>query len=707
VKKRNVVLDRATLFWVCGLFAAARDFAGAAEADRGRLERLPSARVAFVENRGQLPDRVAFSAPTFFGSVLVTRNGSLEYVLREDQPANSTLSETLVAGKPRPAGGPALSTVVSYFYGNDPRRWQRDLPTYEEVRLGEAWPGVSVSLRAHARNVEKIFTLLPGAGAEAIWLRVDGARPLQIASDGTLTAGTGNSQVRFAAPLAYQERDGVRHPIPVAYVLRGSTYGFRVGAYDRTLPLVVDPVLQSTYIGGADPDSVNAIAIDPKSGDVLVAGHTYSKSFPGTEGSSAGGVDGFVARFDASLTTLKHATYLGGRGKDQIFGIAVHPVSGEVFVVGFTSSPDFPGTSGGGAQGTGGFVARLDPGLTLLRAVYVGGAQILGIAVHPSNGDVYVAGQAGSIELRTIGGAQPAPAGDLDGFIARFDPTLMTLVQATYLGGTGPDLLRAIAIHPSTGEIYVGGQTHSVDFPGVSEGAQPEPWNGFLARLDPTLTRLVQSTYLGGENRDGDDIRALAIDPTSGDVFVTGWTGQPDFPKTTGGAQPAWGGNVDGFVARLSADLKNLRQATYLGGSGDDFCYGITIDPSRGDVYVTGETFSTDLPATAGGAQPVYGGRGDAFVARLDPTLTKLLQSTYLGASKSDTSNAITINSQGDEVLIGGMTSSPDLPGMSGGAQPKYAGGSPFFGGDGFVLRFSANLGEVGTPPASSSIRRR
>jgi hypothetical protein len=217
----------------------------------------------------------------------------------------------------------------------------------------------------------------------------------------------------------------------------------------------------------------------------------------------------------------------------------------------------------------------------------------------------------------------------------------------------------------------------------------------------------VQSTYLGGENRDGDDIRALAIDPTSGDVFVTGWTGQPDFPKTAGGAQPTPGGYVDGFVARLSADLKNLRQATYLGGSGDDFCYGITIDPSRGEVYVTGETFSTDLPATAGGAQPVYGGRGDAFVARLDPTLTKLLQSTYLGASKSDTSNAITINSQGDEVLIGGMASSPDLPGMSGGAQPKYAGGSPFFGGDGFVSRFSANLGEVGTPPKPSSTLRR
>ena len=684
-----------------------------APAIAARLDRLEHVRIPFVENHGEFQNRVAFSVATSFGMVTVERDGRLSYSLMNGgSPTGWTLSETFVGGRALPSAGRRSPANVSYFLGSNPQGWKTSLPTHEEVRLGEVWPGVSVSLRATAGNVEKIFTVMPGARVEEISLRVGGVRVLRI-DRGALLARAAAGEARFAAPVAYQERGGVRRPVSVAYFVRGSVYGVRVGVYDPTLPLVVDPVLQSTYVGGANPDSVNAIAIDPKSGDVLVAGHTYSRSFPGAAGSNAGGVDGFVARFDASLTAVKHVTYLGGRGKDQIFGIAVHPGSGDVLVVGFTSSPDFPGTSGMGAPGGGGFVARLDSGLTLQRAVYAGGAQILGIAVHPSNGDVYVAGQAGSTELRTTGGAQPAPAGDLDGFIARFDPTLMTLVQATYLGGTGPDLLRTIAIHPSTGEIYVGGQTQSGDFPGVSGGAQPDPlsdsWNAFLARVDPTLTRLLQSTYLGGGDRGGDDIRALAIDPTGGDVFVTGWTGQPDFPRTAGGAQPAPGapvGTVDGFVARLSADLRNLRQATYLGGSGDDLCYGITIDPSRGDVYVTGETFSTDLPATAGTAQPAYAGGGDGFIARLDSGLTTILQATYVGGSKGDTSKSIVISQSGD-VLVAGMTSSPDLPGKSGGAQPNYAGGSEFFGGDGFVSRTSANLGAGGTPPTSSSIRRR
>ena len=196
------------------------------------------------------------------------------------------LTETLVAASAIPTAGARAPGSVSYLLGDDPRSWQSDLPTYEEVSLGEAWPGVSVVLRAHARNVEKIFTIRPGARVGRIRLRVDGVGPLAIDRDGALVTLRAAERVRFTAPSAYQERDGMRRPVAVAYVLHGSTYGFRVGAYDHAAPLVIDPVLQSTYIGGADPDSVNAIAIDPSSGEVLVAGHSYS--------TGGRGVDGFV-----------------------------------------------------------------------------------------------------------------------------------------------------------------------------------------------------------------------------------------------------------------------------------------------------------------------------------------------------------------------------------------------------------------------------
>ena len=130
-------------------------------------------------------------------------------------------------------------------------------------------------------------------------------------------------------------------------------------------------------------------------------------------------------------------------------------------------------------------------------------------------------------------------------------------------------------------------------------------------RLNAALTTLVGATYLGGSGLDAGV--ALAIHPTSGDVYVSGKTSSTDFPATAGGAQPAYGGGTsDTFIARLNPSLTSLAQATYFGGSGEDFRFdysmGLAVQPESGDVYVTGQTLSTDLPGTAGGAQPATGG---------------------------------------------------------------------------------------------------
>ena len=642
---------RPSLVVVVFALAVATDlFAAAPAIDCEQHERFGRLQVPFVENRGQLPGRVAFSASAFFGGVAVGRDGRLVYSLA----TGAGLTETLVAARPRPTAGLRARGGVSYLLGKDPRRWQSDLPTYDEVQLGQAWPGVSVVLRAHARNVEKIFTVLPGGRVGQIRLRVDGAGPLAIGTDGALVAGAGNGQVRFTAPIAYQERDGVRHSVAAAYTLHGSTYGFRVGNYDPTVPLVVDPVLQSTYVGGAEPDSINAIAVDPSNGDVLVAGYTYS--------TNGRGVDGFVARFDATLSTLLHSAYIGGSDGEEILGIAVQPLSGDVYVAGVTSSTDFPATLAGAqrenAGSDDGFVARLDANLTrVIGATYLGGSHVdraVAVAVHPATGEVYVAGQTVSVDFPgTAGGAQPsqgAPVVDFfihrDGFVARLDPTLGTLWQATYLGGTGPEYLHALAIHPLSGDIYVAGQTHAYDFPGAVGGANAAMYpftgnaNGFVTRLDVSLTQLIQSTYLGSSG-GGNDVVGIAIHPGSGEIYVVGWTDWVDLPGTDGGAQPVMGGETDAFVARLNAGLTALFQATYLGGFDNDYGYGIAIHPTRGDIFVTGETYSTDFPGTLQGAQANRGDGADGFVARLDPTLRRLVQSTYVGGGDDDIPYAI------------------------------------------------------------------
>jgi hypothetical protein len=465
-------------------------------------------------------------------------------------------------------------------------------------------------------------------------------------------------------------------------------------------------VLDATYLGGSHADTIEAIAVDPSTGDVIVAGETYSPDFPGTSGGARsgnlGGVDVFVARFDSSLSTLLHATYLGGSGGDVPLALAVHPSTGDIYIAGLTDSTDFPGTYGKAQpkkSGTlDGFVVRLDPTLTRIAATYLGGAnvdRVTAIGIHPMTREVVVGGYTESTDLPgTSGGAQPASAGYVEGFLARLDPGLTRVLQATYLGGSGPDFVRAVAIHPASGEILAAGQTYPTpEFPATEGGANASPPGGngnvdaFVTRLDPTLTRFLQSTYLGSAGAE--DIYGVAVHPVTGEIYVAGWTDYSDFPATAGGAQPAQSFEHDGFVARFNASLTALLQASYLGGSGDDFCYGIAISPGRGDVYVVGETLSTDLP---GGAGATAGDGDEGFVTRLDPTLTRLLETSYLGGSDDDFATSLAVSPPSGDILVAGGSFSSDLPGAGEGAQPAYEGGS-LFGGDGFVSRLSAPLG--------------
>ena len=553
-------------------------------------------------------------------------------------------------------------------------------------------------------------------------MRMSGARSLRLNEDGGLVVKTSLGEVRFTPPSAYQQVGGARQPVQVAYVLKGREYGFRVGGHDPALPVVIDPLVQSTYLGGSGVDEPFALAIHPTSGDVYLTGTTTSTNFPGTAGgaqpANAGGcgasTDAFVARLTADLRTLTQATYLGGSCDDHATALAIHPASGDVYVAGFTNSTDFPGTTGGAQPANGAvpdsftadaFIARLTADLTTLtRATYLGGTldeQGWALSIPSTSGNVYIAGWTRSTNFPgTAGGAQPANGGgSADAFTAHLTADLTTLTKSTYLGGSGEDIAFALTIHPVSGDVYVAGYTNSTDFPGTLGGAQATLGGGnnpdaFVARLTADLTTLTKSTYLGGF---GQDIAyALAIHPTSGDVYVAGFTSSPDLPGTTGGAQPANAGDTDAFIARLTVDLTGLTKATYLGGSGGDGARALAIHTTSGDVYVAGPTSSTDFPRTIGGAQAIYGGGGDAFAARFTADLTILTKDTYLGGSDGENANALAIHPTSGDVYVAGVTNSTNFPGTTGGAQPTYAGN--FSSYDAFVARLTPDLT---APPAS------
>ena len=567
----------------------------------------------WVKNEGQWDQRALFSAPGYFGTTWITKDGELLHVAVKKEECKEkacpskgwVISERWVGGKVQTIKGEEeLETKVSYFIGNDPSKHKSGLSTYRYVSLGEVWSGVEVQLKATQKTVEKLFYVKPGADPSKIVVQVDGAEGLKLSKDGEIIIQTGLGDLKLSKPIAWQEKDGKKLPVEVSYKLIGKNrYSFEVAKADPSLPIVIDPILQSTYLGGRGHDRALALATHPTTGEVYVAGYTFSTNFPNTTGGAQGSKSGiyswdaFVARLNSSLTQILQSTYLGGSGSDSATALAIS--GGEVYVAGETLSTNFPNTTGG-AQG--------------------------------SKSGIY----------------------SWDAFVARLNSSLTQILQSTYLGGRYDDRALALAIHPTTGDVYVTGWTSSDNFPRTTGGAQGSrggSLDAFVARLNSNLTQILQSTYLGGSGTD----YACALAISGGEVYVAGWTSSDNFPRTAGGAQGSRGGSSDAFVARLDSSLTSISQSTYLGGSGSDSAIALAI--SGGDVYVVGYTYSTNFPRATGGAQASYSGRGDAFVARLTADLAAASSYT-LSISPTPTNGNVTSSPPGINCSSGGSTCS-------------------------------------------------
>jgi Bacterial Ig-like domain (group 3)/Beta-propeller repeat len=266
------------------------------------------------------------------------------------------------------------------------------------------------------------------------------------------------------------------------------------------------------------------------------------------------------------------------------------------------------------------------------------------------------------------------------------------LVYSTYLGGSGNDQGRGIAIDRA-GNAYITGFTYSTDFPTTPGSVRATCAAGcitaFVAKINAAGSALVYSTYLGGSAIDFGS--AIAVD-SAGNAYVTGNTYSTDFPVTPGAFQTVCNGGSncatesDAFVTKLNATGSALVYSTYLGGRDSDSGFGIAVDHA-GDAYVTGLTSSTDFP-TKGPLQPTSGGGVDAFVTKLNATGSALVYSTYLGGSGGDASTGIALDSAGNAYIVGN-TCSTDFPIMNP-LQRNYGGGYASSCGDAFVSKINA-----------------
>ena len=605
---------------------------------------------------------------------------------------------------PRMAGLGELPGKVNYFLGNDPARWRAHIATYAEVRCEAVYPGVDLLYYGNQRQLEYDFVVAPGVDPAVIRLGLGNAETLEVNASGELVVGLAGAEVRMHKPVIYQERNGQREPVSGGYVLlspatghdeRMGQVGFRVAEYDRSQPLVIDPVLvYSTYLGGTGNESIADFVVDA-GGNAHVTGRVDSAGFPTANPAQAawgGSFDVYVTKLSPTGAVV-YSTYIGGSGVDNTGRFAVD-ASGNAYLASATSSTNFPITPsaaqlsyGGGSQDA--FVTKLDPSGALVYSTYIGGNSstdsVEAFAVDAS-GNAYVAGFTNSANFPTVAAVQPALAGGFfDTFVTKLDP-MGSFVYSTYLGGISSDAPRGVAVDAS-GNAHVVGFTFSPNFPTFNP-AQPTFGGGpdstpdvFVTVLD-SAGQFVYSTYLGGSLRD--DIRAFALD-TGGNTYVAGSTGSTNLP-TLNAPQPAYhGGLSDCFVAKLNP-AGGLVYSTYLGGTFREDVRLLATDASQ-NVYIVGATESVDFP-TLNAAKSTYGGTGfqDAFVTKLNAA-GALVYSTYLGGEKNDTATKLAVDAVGN-AYVAGSTASTTFPTVNA-AQATFGGGTVFFPADVFVTKLN------------------
>jgi hypothetical protein len=629
-------------------------------------------RLAFEPNVGQSDPQVKFLSRADGYTLFLTGSETVFLLKAQDRESNARSQRGSAlrlhflnsnATAPLEASE-QLVGKTNYFMGSNPKNWHSGVATFGKLTQRGVYPGVDVIYYGNQKQLEYDFIVAPNANPRAIELAFDGDQKLKVDANGDLVISTAAGEVRMREPLAYQEdARGNRQIVAANYASRGlHGVGISIGKYDTSRQLIIDPILEySTYLGGSNIDGANAIAV-AQDKTAFVAGGTFSTDFPTAHplqpnhgGPDDFSRDAFVAKLSADGSQVLYATYLGGENEDEATGIAVDTF-GDAYVTGTTQSPRFPVSD---------TIPTINP--------ECGGDGKCGASFNP--GGLIVS----------------------NGFVVKLNPAGSALLYSSFIGYYEIVRARSIAVDANqiayiTGEVTDNFTTTVTPapppFPITGNAAQPffggGQFDGFLIVISASGNSVVYSTYLGGVDEDG--AKGVAVD-TNRNAYVTGLTYSVNYPTTASAYQLANGSNGDAFFTKINTAGGPFLYSTLLGGNGLDQGNGIAVD-SNGNAYVAGQSSSSTLTSP----RP-YGGNGDAFVAKFNPSLSgaaSLLYFTYVGGSLADTAGGVAVDSSGNAYVTGSTVSS-DFPVVGAVFQPGYGGGNA----DAFVTKIDpsgANL---------------
>ncbi|MCX7696278.1 MAG: SBBP repeat-containing protein [Bacteroidales bacterium] len=580
-----------------------------------------------------------------------------------------------------------LQSYHNYFLGNDPQKHKSQIALYREIVMKEIYQGIDIRYYFDRGFLRFDFIVHAGANLDQICFTLEGHDKLVFVNN-QITFSTILGECSINDLRSYQEEE----TISSKFVKENNLFFIKTGPYDKTRTLIIDPVIFSAYVGGSGYDESYDIAVDEMK-NVYITGQTCSPNYDITPGvfqiNSQDDANAFVTKFNSTGTEMIFSTYIGGSKCESAYGLCVD-ADHNIFIVGETSSEDFPSTSHAFQNNLTGninlFMVKLNMlGNSLIYSTFTGGTgnDIATDLAIDNKYNVYVTGFTFSDNFPITENAfQQTNDGGSDVFVIRFSAHEMKMDFSTLLGGCADDIPNGIAIDNNR-FIYITGITFSHDFDITTNTFQTSyggMMDGFITKIDPTGSQLIYSTYVGSEN---DDYAKKIATDEEGNAYVVGYTYSVDFPTTSSTIQPTYDGNGDAFILKLNPEGNFLIFSTLLGGNGFECAQDIALDKSK-NIVITGMTSSTDFPTLGDTIQLIFGGGYcDAFLSMINSSGSLIIYSTFIGGSDDEWCHALAIDNN-NEIYVTGFTYSEDFSLPENSFHSLYSGN-----GDVFVIKYT------------------
>lgn len=567
---------------------------------------------AFIENKGQWDDQILFKSKFEGGNLWVQQHKMLFHIQDYSamqglhanvDGANQELTDKQTVVHLNFLGSNEVYEVVkvdptsnyyNYFLGNDQNKWASDVRGYSEARLNNLYDGIDLQLIEDQEQLKYEFHVGPNVDPNLILLEYAGQEQLSINANGDLIVKTSLGEIIEQKPYAYQIVNGNIREVECNFEVRENLVSFRLGKYNPTVDLIIDPVLIFATYSGSVTDNFGMTATYGYDGTAFSGGTIYGNAYPTpdnnafdiasnfTVASNAtyGITDVFVSHYSADGTSMIWTTFIGGgdgtAGTETVHSLICDKLN-NIYLFGATSSLDFPIQGG-------------------YQAAHAGGTDAANFFY---NGVYYTS--AGT-----------------DIYVAAFSANGQNLLGSTYLGGSqndGVNYKNNMPLNAQNGTYFTGAQYDS-----------------------------LTTNY-------GDQFRGEIMLDDAGNCIVASCTKSSDFPVQNA-FQPTFGGKQDGAIFKLSANLSTLIWSSYYGGSNYDACYSVKVDSSSNVVFAGG-TCSNNLPNINGWQNTYNGGSADGFAVKLTPAGTTITNASYIGTSNYDQAFFIEIDRDDNVFLVG------------------------------------------------------